>query len=79
MDMAEDPRSEMQKLGASYRRAKSRYEDIQGDLVKRIPAWDESGIRQHEIVAATGLTREYIRQIVEKARLKAAEQAATDS
>ena len=72
--MGDDLREEMDDLGATYKRAKRRYEDIQKRLVKRIPAWSEGGIKQREIVDATGLTREYIRQVV----IKAAESPTVD-
>lgn len=66
--MSDDLRQEMDDLGNAYKRAKRRYEDTQKKLVKRIPAWSDGGIKQHEIVDATGLTREYIRQVVIKSK-----------
>lgn len=65
--MSDDLREEMDDLGTTYKRAKRRYRDAQKRLVDRIPAWVEGGIKQHEIVEATGLTREYIRQVAIKA------------
>ena len=64
--MTDDLRQEMNDLAGAYKRAKRRYRDAQKKLVDRIPAWVDGDIKQHEIVEATGLTREYIRQVVLK-------------
>lgn len=56
--------TELKDVADAYHRAKRRYEERRDALREAVRAADADGMRQFEIVAATGLTRDYIRKIV---------------
>lgn len=56
--------TELKDVADAYHRAKKRYEERRDVLRDAVRAADKAGLRQFEIVEATGLTRDYIRKII---------------
>lgn len=68
--------SDLASLGARFQREQAQLEATREELHACILAAVEAGVRQRDIVSATGYTREYVRQLPEKAKKKAQQSSA---
>ncbi len=63
-DMNKEPSTQLKQAIAKYRRAKDAVATTRDEMYDAVIADLANGVRQTDIVRATGLTRERIRQIV---------------
>lgn len=59
---------DLASLGARFQREQAQLEATRGELHACILAAIEAGVRQRDIVSATGYTREHVRQLTVKAK-----------
>lgn len=60
--------SDLASLGARFQREQAQLEATREELHACILAAIEAGVRQRDIVSATGYTREHVRQLAVKAK-----------
>lgn len=66
----------MTELGERYQRLRNEADDVRAELMAEVEAAEKAGVRQVDIVNASKLTRERLRQIrVAKAKAAAAKKA----